>query len=64
MPLIYMTSVKGGATHVYSDAEAVYHENLGWVRAEWPPKPKQVAKPEPVAEAQPEQRKTISLKSK
>ena len=59
MPLIYMTNLRHGATHVYSEAEAVAAEANGWVRSEWPPKPKEMPKPEPVQE--PEPRRTISL---
>lgn len=46
--LIRMTHPKHGATHVYSETDAVTHETWGWVR-EVPEaaKPKEEAEPEP-----------------
>ncbi len=38
--MIYMTHPEHGAMHVYSESEARLAESRGWVRAEWPPKPK------------------------
>lgn len=54
--MIYLTHPDHGAMHVYSEGDVKTHEARGWVRTDWPPKPKAdqaKAEGQPVERAKP-----------